>query len=87
MVAAFPSRAADTRFDSRLPGDLSGSSHAADLIIGTAVATLPGARCNRFSARTGWPGVTGWDRKFDLQLLSQCGSTYTCRSRFVSEIH
>ena len=25
--------------------------------------------------------VTGWGRKFDLQLLSQCGSTYNCLSR------
>ena len=26
--------------------------------------------------------MTGWDRKkFDLQLITQCGSTYTCLSR------
>ena len=31
--------------------------------------------------------VTGWETKFDLQLLSQCGSTYTCMSRSISEIH
>ena len=31
--------------------------------------------------------VTGWDRKFDLQLLPQCGSTHNCPSRSVPEIH
>ena len=31
--------------------------------------------------------VTGWGRTFDLQLLSQCGSTYNCLSRSVPEIH
>ena len=31
--------------------------------------------------------VIGWDGKFDLQVLSQCGSTYNCLSRSVSEIH
>ena len=28
-----------------------------------------------------------WLRYFDLQLLSQCGSTYNCQSRSVYEIH
>ena len=31
--------------------------------------------------------VNGWDGKFGLQLLSQCGSTYNCLSRSVPEIH
>ena len=31
--------------------------------------------------------MTGWDRKFGLQLISQCGSTYNCLSRSVPEIH
>ena len=31
--------------------------------------------------------VIGWDSKFDLQLLSQCGSSYKCLSRSVPEIH
>ena len=31
--------------------------------------------------------VTGWGRKCDLQLLTQCGSTYNCLSRSVPEIH
>ena len=35
-----------------------GSSHTSDLIIGTPVATLPGAWCYRVSAGTGWPGVS-----------------------------
>ena len=52
----------------------------------TPVATLP---CRyRVSAGTGWPGVvTGKGRKFDLQLVSQCGSTSNCLSRSVPEIH
>ena len=31
--------------------------------------------------------VTGWDRMFDMQLLSKCGSTWNCPSRSVPEIH
>ena len=31
--------------------------------------------------------LTGWDSKFDLPRLSQCGSTYNCLSRSVPEIH
>ena len=31
--------------------------------------------------------VTGWDSKFDLQLLSQRGSTQNCQSRSVHETH
>ena len=34
------------------------SSHTSDLIIGTPVATLPGAWRYRVSAGTGWPGVS-----------------------------
>ena len=30
--------------------------------------------------------LTGWGRKFDLQLLSQCGSVYICLSTSVPEI-
>ena len=60
-------------------GDFSGSSHTSDLKIGTQVATLPGAWRHRVSAGTGFARcqyiVTGWGRKFDLQLLSQCDST------------
>ena len=59
------------------PG-FSGSSHISDLKIGTTAATLRCAWRYKVSTGTGWPCVrilTGWDRKFDLQLLSQCGST------------
>ena len=71
-------------FDSRLfGGDLSGSSHTSDYKIGTSVATLPGVWCYRISAGTGWPGVS---RKFDLQLLAQCGSMHTCVNRSVPDI-
>ena len=31
--------------------------------------------------------MTGWDGKFDLQLLFQCGSKYSCLSSSVPEIH
>ena len=31
--------------------------------------------------------MTGWGSKFDLQLLSQCGSTYYCLRRSIPEIH
>ena len=31
--------------------------------------------------------VIRWERKLDLQLLSQCGSTYNCLSRPVSEMY
>ena len=58
-------------------GIFSGSSHTSDLNIGTPVATLPGAwryRGQHWSAQCQYT-VTGWDRTFDLQLLSQCGST------------
>ena len=54
------------------------------------MATLLGAWRYRVSTWAGWPSVrklTGWDRKFDLQLLSQCGSMYNCLSRSISEIH
>ena len=39
-------------------GIFSGSSHTSDLNNGTPVATLPGAWRYRFSAVTGWPGVS-----------------------------
>ena len=34
-----------------------------------------------------WYIVIGWERKFDLQPLSRCGSRYSCLSRWVPEIH
>ena len=68
VVKASASRAEDPGFESRLWQDFSRSSHTGDLKIGTPVATLPGTWHHKVSAGTGWGG------KFDLQLLSQCGS-------------
>ena len=63
-------------------------SHTGDLKSGTPVANLPGAWRYRFSVETSWSRVSiPWDSNFDLLLLSQCGSTYNCLSRSVSEIH
>ena len=63
-------------------------SHTSDLKIGTPVDALPGAWRNRVSAGAGCLGA-GMLRlgEFDLQLLSQCGSTYSRLSRSVPEIH
>ena len=80
VVKASASRAQDPEFESRLRRDLK---------IGNPVATLPGAWRYRISwDRLVWCqyAVTGWDGKFGLQLLSQCGSTYNCLST-PSEIH
>ena len=89
VVKASASTAADPGVDSRLRREFVGPSHTSDSNIGTPLATLPGAsedqrweylvRCQHT--------VTGWDKKFDLQLLSQCGSTCSCLSRSVLEIH
>ena len=58
VVKASASRAEDPRFESRLRRDFSGSSHTSDLIIGTPVATLPGAWHYRVRTGTGRPGVS-----------------------------
>ena len=59
MVKASVSGAEDPGFESRLRRDFfSGSCHTSDLKVGTPVAALPGAWCNRASAGTGWPGVS-----------------------------
>ena len=59
VVKASASRVADLEFDSCLCcGDFSGSSHTSELIIGTVVASLPGAWHCRVSIGTGWPGVS-----------------------------
>ena len=92
VVKVSASRAADPGFDSCLScGDFSGWSHTIDLKTGTPVATLPGTWHYRVSAGTGWPDVsitvTGWGRKFDLLLLSQCGSALNFRSSSNPEIH
>ena len=74
----------------RLRRDFSGSSHISDLKIDTSVATCQasgvlGQHCDWLA----WCQytVTECDKKFDLQLLSQCGSTCTCPSRSVPYIH
>ena len=87
VVKALASRAEVSGFESCLRWNFSRSSHTSGLKIGTRVATLPDAwRYRAWLARCQYP-VTGWGSKFDLQLLSQCGSTYICLSRSVSEIH
>ena len=77
VVKVSASRAEEPGFESRLQRDFSWSSHTSDFTIGTSVATLPGVWRCRVSAGTGRPGVSilCLGRKFDLQLLSQCGST------------
>ena len=65
-------------------------SHNSSWKFSTPVATMSGALHCRVSTGTGWAGVsilTWWDRWFDLQLLSQCGSTYNCLSRSVPRKH
>ena len=49
------------------------SSQGSDLQTGALVAVLPDAWRCRISAGTGWPGFSGRDSKFELQVLSQCG--------------
>ena len=51
-----------------------------------AMSLAISCQCLEWLARCQYT-VTWRDRKFDLQLLSQCGSTYTCLSRPVPEIH
>ena len=58
VVKASASGAEDPGFESRLRWDFSGSSHTSDFIIGTPVATLPGAWHYRVSAGTGRAGVS-----------------------------
>ena len=58
VVKESASGAEDARFESRLRGDFSGSSHTSDLKIGTPAAALPGAWHYRISAGTGRPGVS-----------------------------
>ena len=59
MVKASTSRAEDPGSNPACGGIFPGSSQTSDLyIIGTPVATLPGAWRYRVSAGTGWPGVS-----------------------------
>ena len=70
VVKASASGVEDPGFESRLRWDFSGSSHTSDLKIG---AWHYRVRTGTRSARCQYT-VIGSDRKFDLQLLSQCGS-------------
>ena len=91
VVKASASRAEDPGFESRLCRDFSGvesyqwlknwhsSGYPARRLA------LKGQFWDR-SARCQYT-VTGWDGKFDLQLLFQCGSTSNCLGRSVPEIH
>ena len=64
------------------------SDHIGDLEIGTPVATLPATWRDRVSAETGWHcvGLLWVRRQVDLQLLSQCGNSYSCLSRSIPAI-
>ena len=66
-------------------GIFSGSSHTSDLKL--ALQWLPCQAPGVIGSALGLVGPTGWDGKFGLQLLSQCGSTLNCLSRSVPEIH
>ena len=73
-----------------LPGSFCRSSYTNDLKIGTPVATLQGTQSYRVSTGIGWTGVSVLklsDSKFDLQLLSQCGSTCNWLRRSIPGIH
>ena len=89
VVKTSASRAENPGFDSRLhERDFSWSSHSGDFKIGTPVAT-PARRLALQGQRWNWLAgcqytVTGGGRKFDQQLLSQCGNTCNCLSRSVS---
>ena len=92
VVNSSASRAEDPVFESRLRcGDFSGSSHTGDLNTGTPVANLS-CLWRDGGQRWDWSALcqyteTGWDGKFELQLLLQCDSTYNCLRRSVPEIH
>ena len=78
VVKASTSGAEGPGFESCLQRDFSWSSHTSDSKIGTSVATLPGAW--RYRVSWDWSAwrqytVTGWGRKFDPKLISQCDST------------
>ena len=89
---ATASRAEGPGFDFSLRrGVIFGSSHTSDLNI-LHSSGYPARRlalqgqCGDWLAQYQYT-VTGWSRKFDLQLLSQCGSTLTCLSRSAHELH
>ena len=92
MVKASASIAAGPCIIPAFPrGDFSGSSHTSDFKIGTPVlpCQVPGDE----GSAVGLVGPVSVYcdlvryESFDLQLLSQFGSTFTCLSRSVPEIH
>ena len=75
------SRAEDQEFDSPLcHGDFAWSSQTSDLIIGTPVATLPGAWRYRVSTGTGWPGISILSLgKVESLICNFCLSVAACQ--------
>ena len=91
VVKASASRAGDPGFVSHLRQDFSGVE-SYQWLKNWHSSGYPARRLALYSQCWDWLArcqytVTGWDGKFDLQLLSQCGSTQNCLSRSVPEIH
>ena len=92
MVKASASGAEDPGFESSLRRDFFGSSHTNDLKIGTPVVILPeapgviGSALGLVGPVSVYCDLVRW-KVLDWQLLSQCGSTCNCVSRYVPEIH
>ena len=85
------SRVENPEFVSRWRRDFPGSSHTSDLKKWHSSGS-PARRLALKGQRWDWLTrcqyiVTGWNGKFDLQLVSQCGCTCNCLSRSVPEIH
>ena len=88
---ASASRAEDPGFESRLRWDFFGVE-SYQWLKNWHSSGYPARRLVLWGQRWDWSArcqytVTGWGRTFDLQLLSQCGSTSNCLSRSVPEIH
>ena len=88
---ASASRAEDPGFESRLRWDSSGVE-SYQWLKNWHSSGYPARRLALQGQRWDWLAwcqytVTGWGRKFDVQLLSQCGSTHNCLSRSVPEIY
>ena len=67
-------------------------SQSSDLRISTVATTLPETwrfqwgQCSGWLTRHRYYTVSGWNSKFDLQLLSQGGGICNCTSRFVPQV-
>ena len=91
VVKASASRAEGPGFESRLRWDFFGVK-SYQWLKNWHSSGYPARRLALWGQRWDWSArcqytVTGWDGKFDLQLLSQCGSTSNCLCRSVPEIH